>query len=287
MQRQKTNIQLSSFLKSGSLLSILVIACTAIWLLMLLFPLVDYLYNWPTGSARAGWMEWLALSSEWDNLIRRPWSIFTYMFLHDGFFHLLFNMLMLFFGGTMCCRYLGQRRFGWIYFISGLAGALFYLLIYNLFPISKTTVSSLVGASAAVLGVFVSVGVYVPNQEVGIWPFRNVNFKMKHIVIALIVIDLISIPASNSGGHIAHIGGALAGWLYVVAMRANVGKLLKSKPFQKNNYKSTSSRPISDDEYNRRRAANQKRIDEILDKISKSGYESLSKEEKETLFNYK
>ena len=232
-------------------------------------------------------MEWLALSSEWDNLIRRPWSIFTYMFLHDGFFHLLFNMLMLFFGGTMCCRYLGQRRFGWIYFISGLAGALFYLLIYNLFPISKTTVSSLVGASAAVLGVFVSVGVYVPNQEVGIWPFRNVNFKMKHIVIALIVIDLISIPASNSGGHIAHIGGALAGWVYVVAMRANVGKLLKSKPFQKKNHKSTSSRPISDDEYNRRRAANQKRIDEILDKISKSGYESLSKEEKETLFNYK
>lgn len=287
MQRQKTNIQLSSFLKSGSLLSILVIACTAIWLLMLLFPLVDYLYNRPTGSARAGWMEWLALSSEWDNLIRRPWSIFTYMFLHDGFFHLLFNMLMLFFGGTMCCRYLGQRRFGWIYFISGLSGALFYLLIYNLFPISKTTVSSLVGASAAVLGVFVSVGVYVPNQEVGIWPFRNVNFKLKHIVIALIVIDLISIPASNSGGHIAHIGGALAGWLYVVVMRANVGKLLKSKPFQKKNHKSTSSRPISDDEYNRRRAANQKRIDEILDKISKSGYESLSKEEKETLFNYK
>lgn len=286
MRQQKTNNQLSSFLKSGSLLSIIIIVCTALWILSLLFPLADDLYARPRGYAREGWYSWFALSSQWDSLLHRPWTLLTYMFLHDGLWHLLFNMLMLYFGGLMCCRYLGQKRFAWIYFLSGIIGAIFYLLVFNLFPISRTSTSTLVGASAAVLGVFIAVGTYVPNQEVSIWPFRNIQFKLKYVAIALVVIDLLSIPASNAGGHIAHLGGALTGWLYVVALRADIGKMLKSKPFQskKSKQKPTSRRPMSDDEYNRRRATNQKRVDEILDKISKSGYENLTKEEKEFLF---
>ncbi|MBR4715794.1 MAG: rhomboid family intramembrane serine protease, partial [Bacteroidales bacterium] len=141
----------------------------------------------------------------------------------------------------------------------------------------------------AVLGVFIAVAVYAPNQEVSLWLVRSFSFKMKYVAMAFVVIDLLSIPASNAGGHIAHLGGALFGWLYVVAMRANVSNVLKSKPFQrkKSQQSSRGGRPMSDDEYNRRRAADQKRVDAILDKISRSGYDTLSKEEKEFLFKFK
>ncbi len=289
MRNQRVGNQLSGFLKSGTLLSVLVIVNVSMWVLMLLFPLVDYLYAMPSGSAREGWYGWLALSSQWSMLLRRPWTLLTYMFLHDGLWHILFNMLMLFWGGTMCCRYLGGKRFGWIYFVSGIVGAVLYLLVYNVFPIGRMQVSTLVGASAAVLGVFVAVAAYVPNQEVGIWLVRTFQVKLKWLAIAFVIIDLLSIPAHNAGGHIAHLGGALTGWLYVVAMRHDIAGLLKRKPFAKTKQSpsSGSSRPLSDDEYNRRRAENQKKVDAILDKISKYGYEGLTKSEKEFLFKYK
>lgn len=287
MQSQQIGNQFSNFLKSGSLLSILFIMNVALWLLMLLFPLVDYLYALPSGSAKSGFYEWLALSSQWEVVIRRPWTLLTYMFLHDGFWHIMFNMLMLYFGGTMCCRYLGARRFGWIYFVGGLFGGILYLLVYNAFPIGQLQISTLVGASAAVLAVFVATAAYIPNQEVQFWLVRTFSVKMKWVAIAFVIIDLLSIPAANAGGHIAHLGGALFGWLFVVFMR-NGNFLHKVKPKKRPTHKKeSSSRPLSDDEYNRRRAEDQKRVDAILDKISKSGYENLSKAEKEFLFKYK
>lgn len=298
MQSQHIGNQFTNFIKSGSLLSILFIMNVVIWLLMLLFPLVDYLYALPAGSAKAGWLEWLALSSQWDVVLQRPWTVLTYMFLHDGFWHIFFNMVMLYFGGAMCCRYLGSRRFGWIYFFSGIVGGLLYLLVYNAFPIGQLQTSSLVGASAAVLGVFVATAVYIPNQEVSFWLLRNFSIKMKWLAVIFVVIDLLAIPASNAGGHIAHLGGALFGWLFVVVMRLWAKKPFRSPSFSfggrkkksfRNSQKAShsSGRPLTDDEYNRRRAEDQKRVDAILDKISKYGYENLSKSEKEFLFKYK
>ena len=114
MQRQRVGNQLSEFWKSGSLRSVLIVVNVALWVVSLLFPLVDYLYALPTGSVSAGWHDWLALSSQWTDLLHHPWTLMTYMFLHDGFWHILFNMVMLYFGGIMCCRYLGNRRFVWI-----------------------------------------------------------------------------------------------------------------------------------------------------------------------------
>ena len=288
MQRQPIGSQFSAFLKSGSLLSVLVIVNVAVWVLTLLFPLVDYLYALPHGTARAGWLDWLALSSQWTDLLRRPWTLFTYMFLHDGLWHLLFNMLMLYWGGVLCCRYLGSRRFGWIYFVSGLAGALLYLLVYNFFPVGRLQVSTLVGASAAVLGVFVAVAAYVPRQEVQFWLVRTFSVRIAYVALALVLIDLLSISVNNAGGHIAHLGGALTGWLFVVVMRwleqrkgcAPRGRRVRQKRWH-------PQRPVSDEDYNRRRNADQKRVDAILDKISKSGYEHLTREEKEFLFHYK
>lgn len=287
---------MSGFLKSGSLLSILIIVNVAMWLLMLLFPIVDYLYALPDGAAREGWYDWLALSSEWSVVLRRPWTLLTYMFLHSGLWHILFNMLMLYFGGTMCCRYLGGRRMGWIYFIGGVVGGLLYLVVYNLFPVGRTQVSVLLGASAAVLAVFVAVAAYVPNQEVGLWLVRTFTVKMKWIAVGLVVLDLLTMPSGNAGGHISHLGGALSGWLYVVVMRwmsnrkrGGGHKWLNLDFLKKRTKKSRDEgrRPLTDEEYNRRRAEEQKRVDAILDKISKHGYEALSKSEKEFLFRYK
>lgn len=292
MQKQRLGTQISDFFRSRSLLSILIIINVGMWLVSLLFPLVDYLYARPKGVTLAAWTGCLALSSEWSNLLCRPWTLVSYMFLHADFWHILFNMLMLYFGGILCCRYLNARRFGWIYFLSGMGGALLYLLVYNLFPVGRMQVSTLEGASAAVLGVFVAVAAYVPQQEVQFWLIRFFSIKIKWIALAFVVIDLLSIPMSNAGGHIAHIGGALIGLLYVCGMRKRLQgpvlrKRFKIKLKQKTKpSKSTPGRerPLSDEEFNRRKANDQQRIDAILDKISKSGYDHLSKEEKEFLF---
>ena len=141
---------------------------------------------------------------------------------------------------------------------------------------------------------FVAVAVYVPNQEVGFWLVRTFTVKMKWLAVAFVAIDLLSIPASNAGGHIAHLGGALFGFLFVVSMRYLAERKIgggtgrtRIKIHKKKRSSQGGTRPLSDDEYNRRRADEQKRIDAILDKISKSGYQNLTKEEKETLFKFK
>lgn len=283
MQRQDIGNQLKGFLRSGSLLSLLVIMNVVVWLLSLLLPLVDFLYNNPAGMAQEGWQELFALSSQWELLLHRPWTLLTYMFLHGGFWHILFNMVMLYFGGTMFCRYLGTRRFGWVYFLSGIAGGLFYLLVYNLFPVGRYNSSLLLGASAAVLGVFTAVAAYAPDEQVGLWAVvRTIPVKIKYLAFAFIVIDLLSIPASNGGGHIAHLGGILFGWLYVVVMRWQSKRKADMKRSRPKMWE--QRRPLSDEEYNSRRADDQKRVDAILDKISQRGYDALSKEEKDFLF---
>ena len=290
MQGQNIGNQFSDFLKSGSMMSVIFIINVAIWLLMLLFPLVDYLFALPVGTSVNGWYNLFALSSDWSIMLHRPWTLFTSMFIHGSFWHILFNMVTLYFSGIMFYRFLGSRRFGWVYFLGGLLGGLLYLFVYNIFPVGQVHTSRLRGASAAVLAVLVAVTAYVPNQEVYLWFVRAFTIKLKWLAIALVIIDLLSIPASNAGGHIAHLGGALFGWLFVVAMRR-----LQNKPKQRQNSgtrrnqapRNRNGRPLSDDEYNRRRAEEQRRVDEILDKISRSGYNNLTKEEKEFLFRFK
>ena len=300
MQTSDYKYRIKSFFSSGSLLSVLIIVNVAVWVLSLLLPLVDYLFAMPQGSASNTCHHWLALSSSAAALLQRPWTLLTYMFLHNGFWHILFNMLMLYVGGLYCCQYLGARRFGWIYFLSGIAGGLFYLLIYNIFPVGQLYTSQVVGASAAVLGVFIAVAAYIPNQEIQFWMVRTFTVKMKYMALAFVIVDLLSMSGGNAGGHIAHLGGALAGWLYVVAMRNGVGShngqhrgarqkkgpTLKKRHFG-NAKKSEPQRPLTDEEYNLRRRKDQERVDAILDKISKSGYEHLTREEKEFLFKYK
>ena len=258
-----------------------------------------YLFFWlfVSGSSPDQWaLEWLAVPSDPSKLIFKPWTVITYMFLHLDFFHLLSNMLWLYFLGTLFVQFLGERKLYTVYIAGGIAGALLYILFFNIFPVFKTVNSSAIalGASASVMAVVVGVGTYSPNYAIRLMFLGEV--KLKYIAIFSFAIDVLSISNSNSGGHIAHIGGAALGFVFAKKwakgkdITAFVGKssdfvLALLKPGAKRNMKVKYKRPsASNYEYNDRKKEDQAEIDIILDKISRSGYDSLSKKEKEILF---
>ena len=284
MKLQDIVIQLKTFFRSKSFLSNIILINVAVWVATLLFGIIGFLFALNKGAIESYTYDYFALSSEFSTLIHKPWSIITYMFLHSNVFHLLFNMLMLYYGGILFSQYMGKSKLIRTYFASGIAGGLLFMIAWNIFPAFSQSSAVVVGASAAVLGVFVAVATYIPNYTINL--FLIGNTKLKYVAVALVILDLFSISKGNAGGHFAHIGGALYGFLSIYLPR----QIHFKKPDRvfkkviKNKKKTTHQRPLSDEEYNKRRAAEQKKIDEILDKISKSGYDKLSKEEKEFLF---
>ncbi len=236
--------------------------------------------------------QYLALPSSFAALASKPWTIITYMFLQEDFFHILFNLIMLYFGGLLFIEYLGEKRLLWSYLAGGIVGALFFLVAFNVFPAFEPVkgISVALGASASVLAIIIAVATYVPDYTVQLLFIGRV--KLKYLAIIFVVIDLLSIPSGNPGGHIAHLGGAFWGFLYALMLRngTDLYRFLNFSGFSMPRRKSFTTentenkRPYSDDEYNARKQKTQAKIDEILDKISKSGYSSLTKEEKELLF---
>lgn len=284
MKLQDIVIQLKTFFRSKSFLSNIILINVAVWVATLLFGIIGFLFALNKGAIESYTYDYFALSSEFSTLIHKPWSIITYMFLHSNVFHLLFNMLMLYYGGILFSQYMGKSKLICTYFASGIAGGLLFMIAWNLFPAFSQSTAVVVGASAAVLGVFVAVATYIPNYTINL--FLIGNTKLKYVAVALVILDLFSISKGNAGGHFAHIGGALYGFLSIYLPR-QINFKKPDRVFKKvikNKKKTTHQRPLSDEEYNKRRAAEQKKIDEILDKISKSGYDKLSKEEKEFLF---
>lgn len=240
-------------------------------------------------------MRWFELPRSFGTFITQPWSLVTYSFFHGGFMHLFWNMLLLYFVGRFFLYVHTTKQFISVYFLGAMAGGLLYLLSYNIFPVFTGVNASLIGASAAVMAVLIFVCTYMPNMEVRL--FFILNIKLWYIGAALVLIDLISLPFSNSGGHLAHLGGSLLGFVYAKRMQQgqdigsgfnrvwdSVGSLFsktKKAPMKtvyrdKKSAAKSTAKTTSDD--------HQKKIDAILDKISKSGYESLSKEEKDYLF---
>ena len=225
--------------------------------------------------------------------ISRPWTIISYMFIHTDFFHLLFNMIWLYFGSKLFLQYFNGRQFLSVYILGGISGGLFYMLSYNILPAFATNIhnSVLIGASASVLAVFIAVSSYSPNYKV-LLPLIG-NIQLKYIALSLIVLDLVNIEVSNAGGHISHLGGAIFGFLYVGLLKKGVDISVNFYKFigyfsfsKKNKAKKTYKRKqrFNDDFFLSKKAEKQKKINLILEKISKSGYESLSKVEKEILF---
>ncbi len=238
---------------------------------------------------------WLAVPADLSALVIKPWTIITYMFLHEGIWHLFFNMLILYFVGRVFYQYLGRKLLLNTYIIGGVGGALLYIVAFNFFPLfsNEALTAVALGASASVYAIVVGIIAYAPEYSFNLLIIGRV--KLKYVVIFYIIQDLLQIDKSNAGGHIAHLGGALTGYLFVLIITKK-GKFnlfdfsqmnifrSKTKYTKFRTIKNETKRPLKDDEYNTQKVEKQKMIDHILDKINKSGYENLTKEEKELLF---
>ncbi|PVX51997.1 membrane associated rhomboid family serine protease [Balneicella halophila] len=221
----------------------------------------------------------LSVPSSFDVFLRRPWGIITYMFTHKGLFHLLFNMLLLFWMGKLFVKYFDTKKLLWIYIGGGIGGALLYMLAYNYLPVFATAnpYSFAIGASASVMAIFFAVALYNPSYSIYLLFIGRI--KMLHLAIAFIALDLLMLPGSNPGGHISHLGGALVGVLFALWMKQQPQKFSQRKAQTRTTYKHAK-----DFQYNAAKKQEEEYINEILDKISKSGYESLTAKERKALF---
>jgi membrane associated rhomboid family serine protease len=288
---QNTNFaeNLKNFFRQGSPLAILILINTGIWIMVQALKVFLFLMN-ATDSplAMTRIFSFLALPAFIPNLMDSPWTLLTYMFFHLDFWHILFNMLWLFWFGKIFLDYLSGKKLVAVYLLGGISGGLLYILAFNVFPAFSELLpkSYALGASASVMAVVAAISFYVPDYSLNLLFIGRI--RIIYLAIALFIFDFFMIPAGNSGGHLAHIGGALFGFLYVrllPSQKLNVfGDFFKKKSKRYKGDQHVDSRPVSDDTYNFRRAEKQKRMDEILDKISKGGYDSLSREEKEFLF---
>ena len=214
-----------------------------------------------------------------------PWTLITYGFLHVGFFHILFNLLILYYFGNLFLDFFESRQF-LTYFLLGVAsGGLIYMLAYNYLPALKTQESILVGASAGVTAIVVGIASHIPNYALH---FRFLgSIKLMYIAIAMVVLDIVQIPAGNAGGHLAHLGGALIGFLLTRYLNQGQGIAewwSNQWPVKKRTPLKTVYRNEQAVGRQEKVPYDQKKIDSILDKISKSGYDTLTKEEKDYLF---
>ncbi len=236
--------------------------------------------------------EWLSVPSDLNILLHRPWTVVTYMFTHTGFLHILFNLLGLYWFGKIFLYRLDGEKLLSVYLLGGLAGAAFYIAAYNFFPAFENVSGLLLGASASVYAILVAVAVYDPNMELHL-SFIG-TFRLKYVALFYVLLSVISISVSNPGGNIAHLGGAAWGWFFISQLGKGrdmgswieklingLARLFKPKNKLKVSYKQATR---NDYEYNRMKNAEQEEINRILEKIAKSGYDSLTKSEKELLF---
>ncbi|MES2558559.1 MAG: rhomboid family intramembrane serine protease [Bacteroidota bacterium] len=273
-----------TFNRSNNAVRKIIIVNVAVFLLTALVTVFMF-FAGIAGDTMSPALQYFMLPADLGKLLMQPWSILTYMFLHDGFFHILFNMLWLFWLGNLLHEYIGNQKVYEAYFGGGIMGGILFLICYNVFPVFENAVPGAyaLGASAGVLSVVVATATLLPNYPIQLLLFGSV--RLKYIALVTVVLDIVSIPQQNPGGHIAHLGGALFGFLYIKYLyqekhilpqwlRNLFGKKSKVKIHYRTTYMKTESN----------NKPSQEEIDLILDKISKSGYDSLSKKEKEQLF---
>ncbi|GGH17048.1 rhomboid family protein [Mucilaginibacter phyllosphaerae] len=274
-------------LKSGNKLSLLISINVIVYLGINVPAIVEQLIRGFGNSAIIAFTdEYLRLPAYLPKLLYRFWTPITYMFMHAGIFHILFNMLWLYWMGQIFEEYLGNKRTIGLYIFGGLAGGLLFVACYNLLPAftnsNAALNSTIVGASASVMAIVVATATLLPNYTISLILIGPV--KLKWLVIFYIIIDFLGIAGANAGGEIAHLGGALLGFIYIKQLnRGNdwiggISKLFAPKPKLKVVTHNSPQRKASPG------TPKQEDVDRILDKISASGYESLTKQEKETLF---
>ncbi|KRP26791.1 MAG: protease [Cryomorphaceae bacterium BACL22 MAG-120619-bin32] len=231
-------------------------------------------------------IQWFSLDASTDSLFTKPWSLISYGFLHEGFIHIIFNLIALYFIGNLFIDYFTQKQLFTFYLLGTFFGGLFYLFSQNYFPLFEGKTTTLIGASAGISTIFIGISTYMPNFELKI---RFIGFvKLWYLAAIWVSLDVLGLTGENAGGHFAHLGGSIFGFLYINKVRNrkfNIFKKLfsiftpKKKPL-KTVYRSTNNTKKNSNT----KDFTQKQIDIILDKISKSGYDTLTKEEKEILF---
>ena len=282
-----TNNLIGQFKQLSIVLKIIVINT----LIFLIFYLVSFFFKLSLSTL----VSWFVLPTSFLEIVFQPWSFVTYAFLHAGFWHLFWNMYLLYWFGLYVLNLFTSKRFLTIYLLGAINGGLFYVLAYNLFPVFNNISSNLMGASAAVLAIVIFIATYTPDAMVRIFTFR---IKLWQIGLVMVLLDLFQLPSSgNAGGLIAHMGGAIFGYVYAIHLKkgndigiwfenfmdllVNLFKSNKYKHF-KQVHKTKQSAPKNT---KRNPTTNhQIKIDRILDKIGKSGYDSLTKAEKDFLF---
>lgn len=246
--------------------------------------------------ANETWSQYIMLPADVSSFLHSPWSIITYMFLHLDFIHILFNVLMLYWFGNLFLQYYSQHDLVGVYVLGGILGGVTYMVAFNLIPkfTGMAGQSHLLGASASVMAIIVAAAVFDPNRQIKL--FFVSQFRLKWLAIGAVLLSMLQMNAENAGGEIAHVGGAIAGFIFaqqyrrgknvaewinkIIHKAANLFKGAGIKPKMKVSY----DRRENDQDYNYRKKQENDEIDSILDKIKSSGYESLSDDEKRKLF---
>ena len=281
----------NTFSPSGKMVSRLIVVNIIVFLVLRLISLFGDLSG--AYPEMDNVISYLALPASLTRLLHRPWTFITYAFTHFELFHILFNMLWLYWIGSILAEYIGNKKILPVYMMGSWMGAALYILFYNIFPYFKDVidVSTCIGASAGIMSIIVATAVLLPDYSIMIFIW---NIRMKWLAAIFVGIDIISINFDgNAGGHIAHLGGALFGYIYIASYRNgndlsvwfnNVADVIVSVFSKKKKLKVSYVKSEPKSSARKEDTAKQKKIDLILDKISKSGYESLSAEEKEILF---
>lgn len=279
--------------RNGSMLLRLIYINIAVFVVFRLFAVFAFLFN----PSLLGVMKWIEVSSNaWEVLVK-PWTVFTYSFTHYDIFHILFNMLWLYWLGRIFMEYFNGKQLTALYIYGGLGGAALYLLAYNLLPAFVHIHGYMLGASASIIAIVVATAVYVPDYKIGLLFIGAVSLKW--VALVTVLIDLISIDSINAGGHFAHLGGALVGVIYGLMMRRGhditapfnavidwivtlfssrrgVGAPVGGKAYR--SQQETTSR--------RQDGPSESDLDRVLAKIKRSGYAGLTDEERDLLFNF-
>lgn len=290
--------------KSAPILKQLIYINVGVFVAVHLISVILLLFNINSGA----WLSYIEVPSNLALLPYRIWTIFTYMFVHYDLWHILFNLLWLYWFGEIFIQYFSQKHLTALYIMGGLAGAAMYLLSYNIFPYFADKQGMMCGASAAIMAIVFATTLRAPNYKINMMFIGSIS--LQYIAGFTILIDLLSMASPNAGGHFAHIGGALMGiafgWMWnrgkdilqpIIRMvdlavsffqRPHIRIKKNSIPRTPHNNPQKEAprrKPESDEEYHIRKKNEADEIDRILDKIKKSGYSALTHEERQKLFD--
>lgn len=296
--------------REGSVVLRLLYVNVGVFLVLSVCRVVGWLFGLSGGGDAGWWVSSLMLPPSWGEVLVRPWTLLTYMFLHADVWHLFFNMVCLYGFGMLFLMFFSARHLRGLYLLGGLCGAVAFLLSVMVFPVFRGGQGPLLGASASVLALVAALGTAHPNYGVRLLLFGPV--RMKYIAIGLVLISFLSVPSANAGGEIAHLGGAFGGWLFAYSLQRgrDVTKWLNA-PFDwfarlggsqggfRRKRRNVSGKAPYENPHMRvhmaRKAEDWRNpsvppapksgeLDGILDKLKRSGYGSLTAEEKRILF---